>query len=126
MSKYNPKFCQMLIDHGSKGLSYESFAAVIGVSRRSLYDWEMRHEEFADAKEQAFNNRVLLLEKVMIGAATGKIQRVNTGALLLAAKNILGWSEKVQQEITEERDINVTLGYDLKALPATKPAIEGE
>lgn len=124
--KYNPKYCEMLVKHGSQGLSFESFAAVIGVSRRALYDWVDRHEEFKDAKEFAFNNRFLLWEKLMVGAATGKLQKVNSGALLLGAKNVLNWTEKVQQDIHEERDVRISVGYDLNALPATKMAIEGE
>lgn len=37
---YKPEFCQMLIDHMAEGLSYETFAAVIKTSRKTLYNWE--------------------------------------------------------------------------------------
>lgn len=48
--EYKPEYCQMLIDHMSKGFSYESFSAKIDTSRVTLYNWEKQYEEFLYAK----------------------------------------------------------------------------
>jgi transcriptional regulator with XRE-family HTH domain len=47
---YESRFCDLLIEHMSKGLSYESFAGFIGVSKQTIYDWEKANPEFLDAK----------------------------------------------------------------------------
>lgn len=36
-----------------KGFSYETFAALLSVSRETLYEWERVHPEFSDTKSQA-------------------------------------------------------------------------
>lgn len=42
----------MLIEHMRGGLSYESFAGIIGVVKQTLYNWEKEHDEFLDARKQ--------------------------------------------------------------------------
>jgi hypothetical protein len=49
-STYDSKYDQMLIDHMSKGLSFESFGGVIEVSARTLYNWSKANASFLHAK----------------------------------------------------------------------------
>lgn len=51
--EYDPNYCAMLIEHMSKGFSYESFAAKIGTYRQKLYEWERLFQEFSDTKKKA-------------------------------------------------------------------------
>jgi hypothetical protein len=50
---YRPEYCQMLIDHQAKGLSFESFAAIVDVDRDTVYNWCEIHPDFSDAKLRA-------------------------------------------------------------------------
>lgn len=52
---YKPEYCQRLIDHMSRGLSYESFSAEIDTCRTTLYNWERQFPEFLDAKKIAMD-----------------------------------------------------------------------
>lgn len=52
-TNYKKEYNQMLIDHMSQGLSYETFAAKIGTHRGVLYEWEKQHPEFHDTKKKA-------------------------------------------------------------------------
>lgn len=61
-SKYKSQFCAGLIEHMSKGLSFESFAAVIDVSRDTLYEWDKSHADFSDAKREAYAKNLLFWE----------------------------------------------------------------
>lgn len=63
-SKYDPTYTEMLIGHMASGLSYESFAGVIGISRATLYNWEEAHEEFLDAKKKGSEKNLLYWEQV--------------------------------------------------------------
>lgn len=60
---YRPEYCQQLIEHMASGLSYESFAGVIEVSRQTIYDWEKVHEPFLDAKKIGAERNLLYWEK---------------------------------------------------------------
>lgn len=51
--KFKPEYCQIVIDHMSQGRSVVSFAAEVGVSKRTVYNWAQRIPEFADAIEHA-------------------------------------------------------------------------
>jgi hypothetical protein len=48
---YDPKFCQMLIDHMAQGFSFESFGALIMSHKQTLYEWAEKHSDFGDAKK---------------------------------------------------------------------------
>ncbi len=61
-SDYDPKYCDMLIEHMSKGLSYASFGAVIDVVPSTIYLWEQKHPEFSEAKKRGFQNCLLWWE----------------------------------------------------------------
>lgn len=52
-SKYKPEYCELLIDHMSKGLSFESFAGVVGTCKQTIYNWTEEFPAFLDAKSQA-------------------------------------------------------------------------
>jgi transposase-like protein len=52
-SKYEPGFCDQVIELGRVGKSIEQIAAKLGVSTRVLFDWRDKHEEFLHALEYA-------------------------------------------------------------------------
>lgn len=51
-SKYKPEFCELLLEHGERGMSFESFAGhpQVRVNIDTLYQWEKVHPEFSEAK----------------------------------------------------------------------------
>lgn len=46
---YLPEYCEAVVAHMTEGASLTSFAAEIGVSRKTLTLWAAAHEEFFDA-----------------------------------------------------------------------------
>lgn len=78
------------------------FAASIGVSRETLHDWatakdvsgDLRNPTFSDAYKRA---KELQEENLVRGALTGAY---NATFAIFTAKNVLGWRDKVEQEIT--------------------------
>lgn len=65
-SLYDPKYCAMLIEDMKAGFSFEAFAALIDVSKETLYEWTRVHPEFSDAKKKAFEMSRRFWEKIGI------------------------------------------------------------
>lgn len=121
-TKYKHEYCEMLIDHMSNGLSYETFSAVIGVSRAVLYDWEKAYPEFLDAKKEAFDQCQLFWEKEGAkglwnethyndqGKPT-KSKSLNSTVWIFNMKNRFNWSDK--REVKEDSKQTIKLAYSL-------------
>lgn len=92
-TKYRPEFCELLIAHMKKIRSYESFGAVIGVNRDTLYEWEKEHPEFSDAKKIGRLHCRLGIEQLFLLQATGKIKGGNAISLIFFAKNVAGFRD---------------------------------
>lgn len=100
-SKYKPEFCQMLIVHMEQGYSFETFSAIIGVDRDTLYEWAKVYEEFSDSKKQAFIKCQLFWEKMGIDGLWGnKEASFNTGVWVFNMKNRFGWKDRTEVEET--------------------------
>ena len=48
-TKYNPKFCEQVIEMGKLGKSKAQMAAAFGLARCTLADWASIYPEFSDA-----------------------------------------------------------------------------
>lgn len=108
-TKYKSEYCEQLIEHMSKGLSYESFAGTAGVHRSVLYDWEDTYPEWKDAKETAFSKCLLFWERLGIdnilnvsesfGKEGGTSKSLNGSVWIFNMKNRFKWRDKQPDEI---------------------------
>lgn len=106
---YDPKYCQMLIDHMESGLSFESFGAIVHTCRATLYNWCETHKEFLDAKSQGQVRSQHFWEKGMRALAFGKLPGGNAATMLFTMKCRFGWREESEKTSA----INVNLNYNL-------------
>ena len=97
-SDYKPEFCEELIAHMTKGYSFESFAAVIGVHRDTLYEWVKRHVEFSDAKKRARDAALYWWEKVGEAGLTGQLKGFNAAVWIFSMKNRFKWTDEKSAE----------------------------
>ena len=111
-TKYREEYCQKLIDHMAKGLSYESFAAIIGVHRDTLYEWEKKHDVFSDSKKIGLGKCLLFYETIGIQGMMGKIAGFNATTWIFKMKNRFGWATNGGEGEVEEKTF--TLNYSLK------------
>ena len=98
-TKYRPEFDEMLIDHMAGGMSFESFAGVIGVCRATLYNMSDANPSFLDARKIGMEKCRFFWEKLGIGATAGKVENFNATCWIFNMKNRFGWRDK--------KDINV-------------------
>lgn len=69
-TKYEPRFCQMLVDHQAAGFSFESFAGLIGVCIDTTYEWAKARPDFSDAKRRGHAASLMWWENAgMVGMA---------------------------------------------------------
>jgi hypothetical protein len=52
-SKYDPAWCDLVIDYGSKGKSRREIARELKIGKSALYDYIATYPEFATAMEEA-------------------------------------------------------------------------
>lgn len=97
---YKKKYCQLLIDHMKKGLSFEAFGAVADVSKETLYTWTEKHSEFLDAKRRGEQHSRLLWESIGLKASAGQISGFSASAWIFNMKNRFRWSDRMEIEQT--------------------------
>lgn len=108
---YKQEYCQMLIDHMASGLSFLSFAAVINVSEECLYEWGRVHQEFSEAKKEAFVKNRLFWEDLAIKNI--KADKFQSTVWIFNMKNRFPKEWRDRQEV-EQTSLNVN------TTPATK------
>lgn len=98
--KYSTKLCEQLIDHMASGLSYQSFAGVLRINPKTLYDWEKSHPEWVEAK--AVGKALLLLsdETMLQRGISGTQRGYNVAAHKWKMANVHRWTER--QEIVSK------------------------
>ena len=118
-TSYKPEYCNQLIEHMARGLSYESFAGSIGVSKQTIYDWEKVNKEFLDAKEIGLEKSRIFWEEIGIDHiinvsesfgkdAGSKSTSLNSTVWIFNMKNRFGWRDK-QPDEQDNININFTL-----------------
>lgn len=110
-TKFKPEYCDMLIDHMSKGYSFESFGAVISVDRTTLYHWETLFKDFSHAKGIARNKQLFFDETVLMALAKGEYGKsANASAQVYKMKcTHQGWIEK---QVVEQTNKNIQINID--------------
>jgi hypothetical protein len=96
-SKYRESYCQQLVEHMQQGLSFESFAAVVGVHRDTLYEWVSKHEAFSDAKKRGWAAGLLYFEQMGIQGMIGGLAKFNPTVWIFTMKcrfKGAGWLDK--------------------------------
>lgn len=127
-SDYKEEYCEMLIDHMTQGLSFDTFAGVVSVTTKTLYNWLDAHPEFLHAKEIGHPKRNLFVEKMYLMAATGRQIKDKDGSILKPSgpmmiywtKNTLGWSDKLEHSSNKDAPPIFKLAYNLDELNESK------
>ena len=82
---YRPEFGEMIIEAMATGLSAEAAAAKIGVSARSLFNWQKEHPEFLQSVQEGRHRALLWWETRALEMARG--EPGNAQMVMLGLKN---------------------------------------
>jgi hypothetical protein len=97
-TKYDPAYCDQIIEHMKDGASITSFAAEIDVARSTINEWIAAHPDFSEACARAKAKCAAWWEKTNRNlAATGT---GNQGACKLGLTNMApdDWRDKSEVE----------------------------
>jgi len=109
-TKYKEEYCELLINHMSSGLSFESFAGVVLVNQDTLHEWCKKHKNFSEAKKMGRSRGCLAYEKLILAAAQGQVQNFNSTAAIWFGKNVHGWRDKIEADIKSD-GFKISLDY---------------
>lgn len=98
-SKYDPAFCDTVIEKMGEGYSFTAFCGHIGIAKDTGYNWVKEHDLFSDAVKRARAKRLLFLETRLFNAGMPPAQITAT---IFALKNAdrEEWTDKVTTEHT--------------------------
>ena len=96
-SKYDPKYCDEIVEFMSQGYSIEAFAGLIGVTKSTLYLWIKEHPEFSDAKTLGEAKSQLYFERIgnehLVNVKDGP--QLNTSFWIFNMKNRFKWRDNM-------------------------------
>jgi hypothetical protein len=113
-TKYHEGLCEMLIEHMSEGLSFESFAAKADCHFDQLYSWCKKYPEFYEAKNIGIAKSLLIWERLGIKGAIGELENFNVGSWIFNMKNRFKWRDKL--EVSGDETKPIKLAYDPRGI----------
>lgn len=122
-SKYDPKYCQEVIEYMSQGYSLTAFGGSIRVARSTLNVWMAEHPEFSEAVKVAQACRTACLEQGLLGSEVGPMVTARIFALKNAAPE--EWRDKREIDHTSS-DRSMSPGRTLDDFYATESDVPAE
>jgi len=116
-SKYDPIYCNKVLEYGALGKSFEQMSALMGVGITTMKRWREEHEEFRTALEDAQALSQTWWEdhaqSYLVEHKDG--EKLNTGlwSRSMAARFPQNYSERVKQEISGPNGTQLKTGFVL-------------
>lgn len=114
--QYKKEFGLKLIEHMSKGLSYESFGPEVGVHRYTLYDWEKKYPEWLQAKREAQDKALKFWESLLTAKAYGAKKEVDITAVIFCLKTRFHHTYGERQKVDLSGEVATKSTTDLSQL----------
>jgi formylmethanofuran dehydrogenase subunit A len=124
-SEFRPEYCELVIEHMSKGYSLTAFAGLIRVARDSVYEWIKAERAFSDAVARARSARVNALEIKLLRSRKG----AETSAAIFALRNACPdeWRDIKHTEHNHHHTVETLTDAQLYAIAGQSGAvIDGE
>jgi len=128
VTKYKPEFCELLIEHMSKGFPISSFGSVVGVSRQTVGQWAKYHQEFAEARAVglAKSEQFYVQQALTYLVEHSDSPKLNTKLWGTLMRNIHKWDrldKKVDQTTLEQRFANMSREERITELKKTQMVV---
>ena len=110
-TKYDPAYCEAVVEHCAQGASLTSFAASIDVCRATITVWSDEHPEFLAAVKRAKAKCAAWWEQNARNAAMGANKDANPTLCIFGLKNMAAedWRDKTEQDVNVKMDLGAAL-----------------
>jgi Helix-turn-helix domain of resolvase len=78
-TKYDPTYCDEVIEWGKQGFSKTHICTLLGITRETLYNWTQTYTEFFDAINKAMHHSQVWWEQRAMWGITQPASQFNTG-----------------------------------------------
>ena len=99
-SKYDPSFCDLVIEWGAEGKSVAWMAANLDVSKDTIYQWVKDYPEFSDSLTRARTKAQAYWEDAGQNGMTSKEFNASIWSRSMAARFPEDWREKSETAVT--------------------------
>ena len=103
-TKYDPAYCQKVVELGRLGKSIEQMAGMLNVSKKTLYNWRDNHDDFLHALEEAHDLALMWWEDTaqnnVVEFKEGERVNASLWSRSMAARFPKKYRQEVKQEIT--------------------------
>lgn len=114
-TKYEPEFCQRVIDFMALGYSKEAVAGELEIDKTTLYQWEKAHEDFSNALKRGVELSRKFWEKTAIDniVYNQKGKKADAVLWIFNMKNRFGWTDKKEIELGEKTQKKFSFALDI-------------
>ena len=122
-TKYDPAFCDVVIELGCTGASKVEMACKLGISRDSFDVYEKTHPQFSEAVKEAVAYSQAWWEEKGRTATFGGVDNFNATAFIFNMKNRFpgDWKDKRETELSGTVEL-----FDKRQIDAVAAAILNE
>lgn len=101
-TKYDPAYCEQLVEFMAQGFSYGAFAGKIHVNIDTLYEWEKVNEDFSEAKKSGNAKNLEFWERAGIHGMWEEKDglKLNSTVWIFNMKNRHKWRDRQDVEVT--------------------------
>jgi hypothetical protein len=122
-SKYDPSYCDKVIELGKLGKSFEQMASMLGVGITTFKRWREEHEEFRTSLEDAHAFAQTWWEDMAQSylVESKDTEKLNTGlwSRSMAARFPANYSDRVKQEISGPGGVPLKSGFTLEFIESS-------
>ena len=97
-SKYDPKFCEDIVEWMREGVSKEACAGKLEIAKDTLYRWIAEHPEFSDAIRRGEQLSRQWWEARGREAMLGQIPGFNATVWVMSMKNMHGYRDRTDHQ----------------------------
>lgn len=104
-TKYDPKYCDLMIEVMKEGASMHEFAAEINVNIDTIHEWFKEYPEFTEAKKIALSKCQAWWERAgRKGLYGNKENMFNSAVWIFNMRNRFGWRNETSEEMREKAE----------------------
>jgi len=118
-TKYDPAFCEKVVEVMEKGYSKEAVAGHLNIDKTTLYAWDVKYPSFSNAIKRGVELSRIFWEKAAIDNLTHTKdgRRLDAATWIFNMKNRFNWTDKKEVVVDATEAAKKAFAFDLSKKP---------